>query len=244
MPAATGPHVSPPHRSAAARPIRPGLAAGVMLVAFAIAVGGVIAASGIAQAPRTPPAGDTSTRGARFTANPTRVKEGETSVVSFAVPWKDLHNVRINGFRPKYTCNDDGCAGEITVTPVQTMEYVWRGTDGKDRPHPEMKLTITVDTLPPMPSLEEGDVADTPWSTPPVCQAVAAARVLPLEWDAVPPTQKVERGTWTLHHYRLALVERQTRAVTYLDVKEPRLDVTVPAAGTYCFVVRAIGAVK
>lgn len=79
-----------------------------------------------------------------FTANPSSIQPGQSSMLSFTTSTANVHNVFINGQRPAYTCSASSCSGSLSVTPAATTTYALTSTNSAGTPYPSLKVTVTV----------------------------------------------------------------------------------------------------
>lgn len=79
-----------------------------------------------------------------FTANPTSIKAGQSSVLSFTTTTANFHNVKISGQRPTYTCGASSCSGSLTVRPSSTTTYQLTSTSDAGVTNPTLTVTVTV----------------------------------------------------------------------------------------------------
>jgi hypothetical protein len=79
-----------------------------------------------------------------FTANPTTINAGQSSLLSFTTTTSDFHRVFINGMRPTYSCGASTCSGSLTVTPGATTTYNLTSIDASGAPYPTLSVTVTV----------------------------------------------------------------------------------------------------
>jgi hypothetical protein len=83
-----------------------------------------------------------------FTASPSTIQAGQSSVLSFTTTTRNVHNVSINGTGPKYTCNASSCSGSLTVTPGATTTYTLTSKNDAGTPYPPISVTVTVNAAP------------------------------------------------------------------------------------------------
>jgi hypothetical protein len=83
-----------------------------------------------------------------FTANPSSIQAGQSTVLSFTTTTNDVHNVFISGVRPSYTCGASSCSGSLTVSPSTTTTYTLDTTNAAGVPYPPLNVTVTVNSPP------------------------------------------------------------------------------------------------
>jgi len=81
-----------------------------------------------------------------FTATPSTIQAGQSSVLSFTTSTADVHNIFINGQRPARSCGVSSCSGSLTVFPQTTTTYTLRSTNSAGTPYPTLTVTVTVGT--------------------------------------------------------------------------------------------------
>jgi hypothetical protein len=80
-----------------------------------------------------------------FTAAPSTIQAGQSSVLSFTTTTGNVHSVRINGQRPSWTCGASSCTGTMTVSPTSTTTYTLTSVMASGTPHPSLNVTVNVD---------------------------------------------------------------------------------------------------
>jgi hypothetical protein len=79
-----------------------------------------------------------------FTAKPSTIQPGQSSVLSFTTSTANVHNVFINGQRPAKTCGASSCSGSLTVVPPATTTYTLRSINSAGTPYPPLTVQVTV----------------------------------------------------------------------------------------------------
>lgn len=79
-----------------------------------------------------------------FTASPSTIRRGESSVLSFTTTATNLQSVSINGQTPSVTCSASGCSGSLTVSPSKTTGYTLTAADPAGGQYPPRSVTVTV----------------------------------------------------------------------------------------------------
>ena len=81
---------------------------------------------------------------ATFTASPSTIQVGQSSVLSFTTTTNNTHVIRINGVSPTYSCNASSCSGSLTVSPTATTTYSLTAKNSSGVFYPTLTATVTV----------------------------------------------------------------------------------------------------
>jgi subtilisin family serine protease len=81
---------------------------------------------------------------ATFTATPSTIQAGQSSVLSFTTTTTNAHSIRINGVAPAYSCNASSCSGSLTVKPATTTTYTMTAKTAAGVAYPALTTTVTV----------------------------------------------------------------------------------------------------
>ena len=104
---------------------------------------GATTTSGQVQVMVNAPGSDPSTAWS-FTANPARIRRGETSVLKFMIPTSDVQAVAINGNLVPYSCTASSCSGNLTVGPGKTKTFTLAVLSKAGVKYPRLYVTIEV----------------------------------------------------------------------------------------------------
>jgi hypothetical protein len=87
-----------------------------------------------------------------FTAENPTIPAGQSTKLIFTTP-SDVHRLTINGLQPTISCiPTTGCAGSLTVSPIQTATYVLKSSNAAGVAWPELSVTVTVTGVVPTPT--------------------------------------------------------------------------------------------
>lgn len=104
-----------------------------------------------------------------FTASPTTIEAGQSTLLTFTTATANVHNVYINGKRPSavegggYTCGVDRCAGSMPWPLKTSTTFTLTSTNNLGVKHPPLTVSVTVTAAPTPPP-----PPPTPLPPPPV----------------------------------------------------------------------------
>lgn len=79
-----------------------------------------------------------------MTADPSTIRQGDTSVLTLRMPSTDYHNVMISGVRPSMTCDASSCTATLAVSPNKTTTYQSAAEDANGNAYAMPSATVTV----------------------------------------------------------------------------------------------------
>jgi hypothetical protein len=86
-----------------------------------------------------------------FTVSPSTIVSGQSAVVSFFAPTRDVYNILISGVSPDVTCGPESCSGTLTVAPSWTTTYTLTMTNAANVAYHARTVTLAVTPPPQAP---------------------------------------------------------------------------------------------